>query len=163
LFDSELNTSHEEPTETDLPSPIYSDTEDDVGVDEVEGQLIDTNKFLYGVLCACIVVQVWHRLWLLHLLPIPVVYYGIKKLCSNFGIGAYFRKKVREPFLKFYLDQGNEHSRKSMIFNSEILDDYVAYCSTPHKYMMGTHAFVTILTFVNEIATGDVICFYNEH
>lgn len=85
-----------------MPSPIYNSELVD-GADEGDGKyLIDSNKFLYGVLCACVVVHIWNRLWLLHLLPIPVVYYGIKKLCGKVGLEDYYNLKLKQPFLEFY-------------------------------------------------------------
>lgn len=105
---SELETNPEDVN--DLPSPIYSDADVDASIDEVEGTLIDTNKFLYAVLCACIVVQVWNRLWLLHLLPIPVVYYGLKQLCSKFGIQSCIKERIEVPFRQFYFDRSDLNS-----------------------------------------------------
>ncbi|ODM93815.1 Transmembrane protein [Orchesella cincta] len=83
-----------------LLSPVGST----VSEDEVDG-VLDSNKFLYSVLCACLVVQVWHRLWLVHLLPIPVIYFGLKRLGLSFGIFDYFQKTVVQPFVKFYSTQ----------------------------------------------------------
>ncbi|CAL8141171.1 unnamed protein product [Orchesella dallaii] len=83
-----------------LLSPVGSTTSED----EVDG-ILDSNKFMYGVLCACLVVQVWNRLWLVHLLPIPVIYFGLKRLGLSFGISEYFKKTVTEPFIDFYSDK----------------------------------------------------------
>jgi len=100
-----------------MPSPIY-DTEAE-GIDEVEGNyFIDSNKFLYGVLCACVVVQIWNRLWLLHFLPIPLVYYGLKKLCTKVGIEDYFNKKFKEQFLDFYSDLQDPSSGETFSFST---------------------------------------------
>lgn len=95
--------------EDSLASPIAS-TFGNESEDEVDG-LLDSNKFLYGVLCACMVVQVWNHLWLVHLLPIPVVYYGVKRMCISFGLKDCIETAVYKPFIEFYFAE-NGPSRK---------------------------------------------------
>lgn len=45
-----------------------------------------SNVYLYCLLWACILAQLWPHMWLLHLLPIPVVYIIAKRLGSHFGL-----------------------------------------------------------------------------
>lgn len=82
-----------------IPSSIETGCEETE--DEVDG-ILDSNTFLYGLLCACLIVQIWNRMWLLHLLPIPVVYFGIKRMCISFGMKDYLEKTIYRPFLEFY-------------------------------------------------------------
>jgi len=92
---------------------LLSPVDSNVSEDEVDG-LLDSNKFMYGVLCACFVVQIWNRLWLVHLLPIPVIYFGVKKLGLAFGIHDYIKRTVFQPFVEFY----STHDGPSRKFNT---------------------------------------------
>lgn len=88
-----------EPGDLPLLSPLpslYQESED-----EVDG-LLDSNKFIYGVLCACLVVQAWHHFRLVILLPIPVAYFGLKRLFILLGLPSYLDKTLRQPCIKFY-------------------------------------------------------------
>ncbi|CAG7832253.1 unnamed protein product [Allacma fusca] len=91
----------------EMPSPILTSTPSNSG-DEVDGHGLDSNTFLYGVFCACVVVSVWNRLWLMHLVPIPLVYYGIKKLSSRVGAEKYIKNKIFKPLLDQYHELDNE-------------------------------------------------------
>lgn len=96
-----------------MPSPILS-ANSSTAEDEVDGHaVVDSNKFLYGVFVACMIVFVWNRLWLMHLIPIPIVYYGVKKLSSRFGLPTIIKQKAVQPCIELYRELEAEGSKLS--------------------------------------------------
>ena len=63
--------------------------------------VLDSNIFLYFVFVACVVVQAWNHPWVMHLLPLPVVYYGAKQLFLSSSAPAHFETRVRTPAAGF--------------------------------------------------------------
>ncbi|XP_076336914.1 transmembrane protein 245-like isoform X2 [Tachypleus tridentatus] len=53
-----------------------------------------SNLCLYAVLWGCVLTQIWLNLWLLNLLPLPVIYIVGKKLGSHSGLFSFIRRKV---------------------------------------------------------------------
>ncbi|XP_017879657.1 transmembrane protein 245 isoform X2 [Ceratina calcarata] len=47
---------------------------------------VDTDKYMYGALYACIGMLLWKHRWMIYILSIPVALYIIKKLGSYFGL-----------------------------------------------------------------------------
>lgn len=54
---------------------------------DLEDNNVDTDKYWYGAMYACIGMILWKNKWILVVLSIPVVYYYLKQLNSYFGIG----------------------------------------------------------------------------
>ncbi|XP_067143203.1 transmembrane protein 245 isoform X1 [Centruroides vittatus] len=52
-----------------------------------------SNVYLYCLLWACVIAQLWPHMWLLHLFPIPVVYIIAKRLGSHFGLWSFIGLK----------------------------------------------------------------------
>ena len=48
-----------------------------------------SNCYIYGAFWACLVVQLWRHMWLLHLLPIPLVCYLLKWFGSYLNLWAF--------------------------------------------------------------------------
>lgn len=46
---------------------------------------VDTDKYMYGALYACVSMLLWKHRWIAHVLVIPLVYYIVKRLGSYFG------------------------------------------------------------------------------
>jgi len=73
--------------------------------DDENNYTVDSNKFLYGVFCACLLVQIWNNLWLLHLIPLPVAYFAMKKVAGRFGVGSFIKANFVKPFQEFYAEE----------------------------------------------------------
>jgi len=58
---------------------------------DVEDDQVDTDKYMYGALYACIGMLLWKHWWILHILVIPLAYYVVKQLGTYFG----FWKMIR--------------------------------------------------------------------
>lgn len=52
-----------------------------------------SNYYLYGLLWACVLAEIWLHVWLLHLLLIPAVYIGIKYSAVKFGVLDFLKAK----------------------------------------------------------------------
>ncbi|EFN72400.1 Transmembrane protein C9orf5 [Camponotus floridanus] len=52
---------------------------------------VDTDKYMYGALYACIAMLLWKHRWISHILVIPLVYYIVKQVGGYFG----FREMIR--------------------------------------------------------------------
>ncbi|XP_020280671.1 transmembrane protein 245 isoform X2 [Pseudomyrmex gracilis] len=48
-------------------------------------ELVDTDKYMYGAVYACIGMLLWKYWWIVHILVIPLVYYIVKQLGNYFG------------------------------------------------------------------------------
>lgn len=61
---------------------------------ETKSQAKLSNLYLYGLVWACILTEIWLNLWLLNLLPLPVIYIVIKKLGCHFGLFSFIKEKL---------------------------------------------------------------------
>lgn len=93
-------------------SEIMDDSIDGLAEHE-EAVLLDSNKFLYGVFCAICIVQMWNHPWIMRMLPLPVVYYGLKKLCKRTGINDYIYQKIGVPIKEFMEQNLNSNDSSS--------------------------------------------------
>ncbi|XP_014205966.1 transmembrane protein 245 isoform X2 [Copidosoma floridanum] len=48
---------------------------------------VDTDKYMYGAMYACLLMILWKHKWIVAILIVPLAYYYLKKLNSYFGIG----------------------------------------------------------------------------
>ncbi|XP_058792430.1 transmembrane protein 245 isoform X2 [Phymastichus coffea] len=48
---------------------------------------VDTDKYMYGAMYACIGMILWKHKWIIVILIVPVIYYYLKRLISYFGFG----------------------------------------------------------------------------
>lgn len=48
-------------------------------------ELVDTDKYMYGAVYACIGMLLWKHWWIVHILVIPLAYYIVKQLGNYFG------------------------------------------------------------------------------
>ncbi|XP_013773473.1 transmembrane protein 245-like [Limulus polyphemus] len=53
-----------------------------------------SNLCLYALLWGCILTQIWLNLWLLNLLPLPVIYIVGKRLGSHSGLFGFIKRKI---------------------------------------------------------------------
>lgn len=53
---------------------------------DIENDKVDTDKYMYGALYACIGMLLWKHRWMIHILIIPIAFYIIKQLGSYFGV-----------------------------------------------------------------------------
>lgn len=61
---------------------------------DLQDDKVDTDKYMYAALYACVGMLLWKHLWIMHVLVIPVVYYAVKRLGSYFG----FWETIREYY-----------------------------------------------------------------
>lgn len=54
---------------------------------DLEDNNVDTDKYMYVAMYACIGMILWKHKWIVVILIVPVAYYYLKKLSSYFGIG----------------------------------------------------------------------------
>ena len=54
---------------------------------DLEDHTVDTDKYMYGAMYACIGMILWKHKWIIITLIIPIAYYYLKLLNSYFGIG----------------------------------------------------------------------------
>ncbi|XP_032664571.1 transmembrane protein 245 isoform X2 [Odontomachus brunneus] len=59
---------------------------------DIEDDKVDTDKYMYAALYACIGMLLWKHLWIMHILVIPVAYYIIKQLGGYFGFWDTIRR-----------------------------------------------------------------------
>lgn len=52
---------------------------------DVPDDQVDTDKYMYGALYACIGMLLWKHWWIMHILVIPLAYYIVKQLGTYFG------------------------------------------------------------------------------
>jgi hypothetical protein len=55
---------------------------------DIQDDKVDTNKYMYGALYACVGMLLWKYKWITHILIIPLVYYIAKQLGHYFGFWA---------------------------------------------------------------------------
>ncbi|XP_022249088.1 transmembrane protein 245-like [Limulus polyphemus] len=53
-----------------------------------------SNLYLYRLAWACILTEFWLNLWLLNLLPLPVIYLAVKKLGCHFGLFNFIKENI---------------------------------------------------------------------
>lgn len=58
---------------------------------DVQTDKVDTDKYMYAAMYACLGVLLWRHLWVMHILVIPIVYYIVKQLGCYFGFGETIR------------------------------------------------------------------------
>jgi hypothetical protein len=68
-----------------------------------------SNRYILRALWACLAVQLWRHMWLLHFVPIPLVYFIVKAWGSYFSIWSF------------------------LAFHKSKLIDYVSRCFTDYK------------------------------
>lgn len=68
-----------------------------------------SSRYILRALWACLAVQLWRHMWLLHFVPIPLVYFIVKAWGSYFSIWSF------------------------LAFHKSKLIDYVSRCFTDHK------------------------------
>lgn len=61
---------------------------------DMQDDQVDTDKYMYGALYACIGMLLWKHWWIMHILVIPLAYYIIKQLGTYFG----FWKTIRRHY-----------------------------------------------------------------
>lgn len=54
---------------------------------------VDTDKYMYGALYACIAMLLWKHRWFSHILVIPLVYYVVKQVGGYFGFWEMIRRR----------------------------------------------------------------------
>ncbi|XP_011151880.1 transmembrane protein 245 isoform X2 [Harpegnathos saltator] len=52
---------------------------------DIQDNKVDTDKYMYAAVYACIGMLLWKHLWITHILVIPVAYYIVKQLGGYFG------------------------------------------------------------------------------
>lgn len=52
---------------------------------DMQDDEVDTDKYMYGALYACVGMLLWKHRWIAHVLVMPLVYYIVKQLGSYFG------------------------------------------------------------------------------
>ena len=55
---------------------------------------LQSTKFFYGLLFACVLVKMWMHMWLLQLLPIPIAIWLCKRLAVKVGLWDALKEKV---------------------------------------------------------------------
>ncbi|KAF3427624.1 hypothetical protein E2986_08370 [Frieseomelitta varia] len=53
---------------------------------DIENDKVDTDKYMYGALYACIGMLLWKHRWMIYILIIPIAFYIIKQFGNYFGI-----------------------------------------------------------------------------
>nr|XP_003705202.1 PREDICTED: transmembrane protein 245 isoform X1 [Megachile rotundata] len=53
---------------------------------DMENNEVDTDKYMYGALYACIGMLLWKHRWMIYILIIPIAFYIIKQVGSYFGL-----------------------------------------------------------------------------
>lgn len=59
---------------------------------DIQDDKVDTDKYMYAALYACIGMLLWKHLWIAHILVIPVAYYIVKQLGGYFGFWDTIRR-----------------------------------------------------------------------
>lgn len=60
------------------------------------GQKPSSNRYIYGALWACMVVQLWRHMWLLHFIPIPLICFLIKSGGTYFNLWTFLHAKAMQ-------------------------------------------------------------------
>ncbi|CAK9813950.1 Transmembrane protein 245 [Anthophora quadrimaculata] len=53
---------------------------------DIENDKVDTDKYMYGALYACIGMLLWKHRWMIYILIIPIAFYIIKQFGNYFGL-----------------------------------------------------------------------------
>lgn len=77
---------------------------------DIEDDKVDTDKYMYGALYACIGMLLWKHKWIIQLLMIPIAYYFAKQLGSYFGLWKliYNQFKYIIELLKVWCEERNQ-------------------------------------------------------
>lgn len=59
---------------------------------DMQDDEVDTDKYMYGALYACIAMLLWKHRWISHILVIPLVYYIVKQVGGYFGFWEMIRR-----------------------------------------------------------------------
>ncbi|KAL2743928.1 transmembrane protein 245 isoform X1 [Vespula maculifrons] len=62
---------------------------------DIEDDKVDTDKYMYGALYACIGMILWKHKWIIQILIIPIAYYFAKQLGSYFGLWKLICKQYK--------------------------------------------------------------------
>ncbi|XP_011498566.1 PREDICTED: transmembrane protein 245 isoform X2 [Ceratosolen solmsi marchali] len=62
---------------------------------DIEVNNVDTDKYMYGAMYACIGMILWKHKWIAIILIMPMAYFYLKKFSSYFGIGNGVLKQCR--------------------------------------------------------------------
>lgn len=73
-----------------LLSKIKAELRTSLDIQDVE---VDTDKYMYGALYACIGMLLWKHRWISYILVIPLVYYIVKQLGRYFGFWETIRRR----------------------------------------------------------------------
>ncbi|KAK2580315.1 hypothetical protein KPH14_012552 [Odynerus spinipes] len=75
-----------------------------------EDDKVDTAKYMYGALYACIGMLLWKHKWIIQLLMIPIAYYFAKQLGSYFGLWklVYKQYKYIVEILRNWCEERNQ-------------------------------------------------------
>lgn len=60
---------------------------------DMQDDEVDTDKYMYGALYACIAMLLWKHRWMSHILVIPLVYYIVKQVGGYFGFWEMIRRR----------------------------------------------------------------------
>ncbi|KMQ90197.1 transmembrane protein c9orf5 [Lasius niger] len=60
---------------------------------DIQDDEVDTDKYMYGALYACVGMLLWKHRWISHILVIPLVYYVVKQLGGYFGFWKTIRRR----------------------------------------------------------------------
>lgn len=60
---------------------------------DMQDDEVDTDKYMYGALYACIAMLLWKHRWISHILVIPLVYYIVKQVGGYFGFWEMIRRR----------------------------------------------------------------------
>lgn len=82
-----------EPSTPEKPPPVKKGNKRKTSVQEDMSEEKMSNYYLYGLLWACVLAEIWLHVWLLHLLLIPAVYIGIKYSATKFGVLDFLKAK----------------------------------------------------------------------
>ncbi|CAL7949983.1 unnamed protein product [Xylocopa violacea] len=53
---------------------------------DLENDNVDTDKYMYGALYACIGMLLWKHRWMIYILIVPIAFYIVKQLGNYFGL-----------------------------------------------------------------------------
>ncbi|XP_029170796.1 transmembrane protein 245 isoform X1 [Nylanderia fulva] len=59
---------------------------------DMQDDEVDTDKYMYGAMYACVGMLLWKHRWICHILVIPLVYYVVKQLGGYFGFWETIRR-----------------------------------------------------------------------
>lgn len=95
-----------------------------------------SNRYIIRALWACLAVQLWRHMWLLHFVPLPLVYFIVKAWGSYFNIWS---------FLDFHRSR---------------MTDYISRCFTEHidqLFPMPLQRIYKAIVYLDRILIGRII------